>query len=75
MARFGEKMVLTGGVHLSVKRERGHWVGFLPGLARPVWAPGAAQVGWLLPSIFFVLFSFSFVFFFSDLGFELAKLV
>jgi hypothetical protein len=57
-------------------RERGKaGLGWL-GLARLDWAPGTAQVGYcLFSSSFFVLFSFSFVFSFSDLGFELANLV
>jgi hypothetical protein len=57
-------------------RERGKaGLGWLR-LDRLDWAPGTAQVGCcLFSSSFFVLFSFSFVFSFSDLGFELANLV
>jgi hypothetical protein len=58
---WGEDGADRWGTPVSGERERGRWVGFLPGLARLVWAPGAAQVGWPLPYLFFVLFYFSFV--------------
>jgi hypothetical protein len=81
LARFGEKMVLTAGVHLSVERERGErgkgelgwgrlgW--FLPGLARPVWAPDRPKwAGLFLSSFCFVLIHFLFsVFLFSFIDF------
>jgi hypothetical protein len=59
---LGEKKELMGGSRRAAReRERGSWAGFLPGLAQPVWAPGAAQLGCaLLLSFSFVLIPFSY---------------
>jgi hypothetical protein len=62
-------MVLTGGVHLLVERERegregrGSWAEAGWAAARS-WAPGAAQLDVVssFPFLFFVMFPFSFYF-------------
>jgi hypothetical protein len=63
----------TGGVGLAV-RERGGEQGWAGSGCCSVFGP-RARPSWLMPLLLFCSAFFSFVFYFSDLGFKIAKLV